>query len=213
VISHIDSLFQLVDFLGVFVGAISGGLMAVRDTRYKYDVVGVVGLAFATALGGGIARDIILQKGPPLAFVDVRYLVLALSGAFVAMIFAGRMRGRAERVMVLIDAAALGLFAVAGTTRALNAGLRPLPALLLGGVTAVGGGCLRDVLSGRTPRIFEGGQLYAIAAVLGSAAFLLSDRLGDTREVSTIIGTLCGFGVRSLAVMYDWQTRPVRSQD
>jgi len=213
VISHIDSLFLLVDFLGVFVGAISGGLMAVRDTRYKYDVVGVVGLAFATALGGGIARDIILQKGPPLAFVDVRYLVLAFAGAFVAMIFASRMGPGAGRVMVLIDAAALGLFAVAGTTRALNAGLRPFPALLLGGVTAVGGGCLRDVLSGRTPRIFEGGQLYAIAAIFGSAAFLLSDRLGDTREVSTIIGTCCGFGVRSLAVAYDWKTRPVRSED
>src|ERR1700756_1533103 len=86
----IDRLFQLIDFLGVFVGALGGALSAVRDTRYKYDLVGVTGLAFASALGGGITRDLILQKGPPLAFVDVRYLVAALAGAAAGLIFSAR---------------------------------------------------------------------------------------------------------------------------
>jgi uncharacterized membrane protein YeiH len=207
----IDQLFSWIDFLGVFVGGLGGALAAVRDTRYKYDLVGVFGLALASALGGGIARDIILQKGPPLAFVDVRYLLTALAGAFIGMVFASRIGKSAERVIVVVDAAALGLFAVAGSTRAINAGLRRLPAWLLGGITAVGGGSIRDVLSGRTPKIFERGELYAIAAAFGSAAFLICDAMKFSRSTSTLVGTLCGFGLRMLALRYNWQTKPVRT--
>lgn len=207
----IDELFSWIDFLGVFVGGLGGALAAVRDTRYKYDLVGVTGLALASALGGGIARDIILQQGPPLAFVDVRYLLTALAGALAGMIFAARIGKNTERLLIVVDAAALGLFAVAGSTRALNAGLRRLPALLLGGITAVGGGSIRDVLSGRTPKVFERGELYAIAAAFGSTAFLVSDALKFNRSISTLIGTLCGFGLRMLALRYNWQTRPVRA--
>ena len=86
----IDKLFSLIDFLGVFVGAFGGALAAVRDTRYKYDLVGVTGLALTSALGGGITRDLILQKGPPLAFADARYLITALAGAMIGMVFAQR---------------------------------------------------------------------------------------------------------------------------
>jgi uncharacterized membrane protein YeiH len=208
----IDQLFFLIDFLGVFVGALGGALAAVRDTRYKYDLVGVTGLALASALGGGITRDLILQQGPPLAFADVRYLITALAGAVAGMIFASRISKSTERAIIIIDAAALGLFAVSGSTRAINAGLRRLPALLLGGVTAVGGGSLRDVLSGRTPKIFERGELYAIAAVFGSAMFLFCDWVGLTREISTLAGTLGGFGLRLLALRFHWETRPLRSE-
>ena len=76
----IDRLFSLIDFLGVFVGALGGALAAVRDTRYRFDLVGVIGLALASALGGGITRDLILQQGPPLAFADPRYLLTAFAG-------------------------------------------------------------------------------------------------------------------------------------
>ena len=209
---HIDTLFLVIDFLGVFVGALGGALSAVRETRYKYDLVGVTGLAFASALGGGITRDLILQKGPPLAFVDVRYLMAALAGAAVGLVFASRVGRSTERVIVFIDAAALGLFAVAGSTRALEAGLQRLPAFLLGGVTAVGGGCVRDVLSGRTPKIFERGELYAIAAGFSAAMFLLCDWLHFSREISTTIGALCGFCLRLLALRFNWRTRPVRRE-
>jgi uncharacterized membrane protein YeiH len=176
----IDQLFFLIDFLGVFVGALGGALAAVRDTRYKYDLVGVTGLA--------------------------------LAGAVAGMIFASRIGKSTERAIIMIDAAALGLFAVSGSTRAINAGLRRLPALLLGGVTAVGGGSLRDVLSGRTPKIFERGELYAIAAVFGAAMFLFCDWIGLSRELSTLAGTLGGFGLRLLALRFHWETRPLRSE-
>src|SRR5258707_5238209 len=102
----IDTLFSLVDFLGVFVGAFGGALAAVRDTRYKYDLVGVTGLALASALGGGITRDLILQKGPPLAFADARYLITALAGAAVGMLVAQPIRQHTDPGSVLNVAAA-----------------------------------------------------------------------------------------------------------
>src|SRR5579871_841100 len=117
----IDTLFSLIDFLGVFMGALGGALAAVRDTRYKYDLVGVTGLAVASALGGGITRDLILQKGPPLAFVDARYLMAALAGAAIGMMFAHKIGKNTERAIIFVEAAALGLFSVSGSTRALNA--------------------------------------------------------------------------------------------
>jgi uncharacterized membrane protein YeiH len=209
----IDRLFSLIDFLGVFAGALGGALMAIRDMRYKYDLVGVTGLSLASALGGGITRDLILQQGPPLAFADPRYLMTALAGAVVGMVFASRIGKNTERVILIIDAAGLGLFAVAGSTRALNAGLGWLSAFLLGGVTAVGGGCVRDVLSGRTPKIFERGELYAIAAGFGAAMFLVCDWLHFSRETSTIVGAVSGFGLRLLALRFHWQTRQVRGEE
>jgi uncharacterized membrane protein YeiH len=197
----LNKLFFIIDFLAVFAGALGGALAAVRDTRYKYDLVGVTGLALAAALGGGITRDLVLQHGP----------MLALAGAVCGMVFASRVGRGTERAIILIDAAALGLFAVAGSTRALDARLGPLPALLLGGITAVGGGVIRDVLSGRTPRIFERGEIYAIAAGVAAAIFLVCDRIGLQRETSTILGSLCGFGLRLLALRFRWRTRAVRS--
>lgn len=209
---HLGTIFFVVEFLGVFVGALSGGLSAIRDTRYKYDLIGVFGLSFVTALGGGITRDIILQNGPPLAFQDIRYIPIALIGAAFAAAFEHRMGKGMDRAIDLTDAAALGLFAIAGTTRALNDGLTLLPSILLGLVTAVGGGSLRDVLGGRTPRVFERGQFYAIAALGGSATFLLCNATGAGRTWSTVAGTVSCFLLRILSVRFNWRTRPLRGR-
>lgn len=206
---HALTLFSIVDFSGVAVGAVGGALEARRHEQYHYDVVGVLGLAFLSALGGGITRDIILQHGPPLAFVDVRYLLVALAGGMVGVLFGSSAGPRTRRFMLTVDAAALGLFAVAGAIRALNADLSVLPALLLGVTTAVGGGSLRDVFMGRTPRIFERGEPYAIAATIAVVAFLLVDFLGFSRTDSTATGAGVGFLVRVLALQFGWRTRRV----
>ena len=208
----IDKLFSLIDFMGVFFGALGGALAAVRDTRYKYDLVGVTGLAMVSALGGGITRDLVLQRGAPLAFADSRYLMTALAGAAMGMLFARHAGRNTERVIIFMDAVALGLFAVAGSTRAIHSGLGWLPALLLGVTTAVGGGSIRDVLSGRTPKIFERGELYAIPAALGAAAFLACDALHLPRQIATAVGVLSGFGLRVLAMRFHWETRPIRTE-
>lgn len=206
------SLFLLLDFLGVFAGALGGGLEAMRNEKYDYDFIGVLGLAMTSALGGGITRDILLQKGPPLAFQDVRYLPTALAGALIALAFRGHIGPRTRSAIVWIDAAAIGFFAVAGSTRAIDAHMSVLPAVILGALTAVGGGAIRDVLSGRTPQVFESGQPYAIAAVLASASFLLCNSVALPRVTSTTIGLGVGFLVRMLALRFNLKTRSMRER-
>jgi len=203
------TLFSLIDFLGVAVAAIGGALEAKRNTTYKYDLVGVLGLGLVSALGGGITRDILIQHGPPLAFIDVRYLIAAFAGACLGLIFGSRLHRRVEGFLVAVDAAALALFAVSGATRALNSGLTFMPALLLGVTTAVGGGALRDVFSGHTPRIFESGQLYALIALFAAIVFLSLERAGFTPTAATWIAVSAGFSFRLLSLRFRWQTRAV----
>lgn len=204
------SLFSAIDFLGVITGAFGGALAARRNATYQYDLVGVLGLGLVSALGGGIARDVLIQHGPPLALVDVRYLYAAFFGALLGL-FLGRSVGSvAQRILLIVDAAALALFAVAGATRALDSGLLWLPALLLGCVTAVDGGSLRDVRTGRTPRVFERGELYATVAAAASAVFLVCNAAGVSRSVATGMGVGIGFFFRLLALRFRWETGAIR---
>ena len=205
-----SSIFSLIDFAGVLAGAMGGALAARRDARYDFDFVGVIGLGLISALGGGITRDILLQHGPPLAFTDIRYLLIALGGGLLGLLCgSGRRLGQ---LLILVDAAAVGLFAVAGSTRAMAAGLSFLPAVLMGIITAVGGGSLRDVFSGRTPKVFERGEPYALIAAAVSVLFLVCDHWMGNAKVSTAIGVAAGFVVRVLALRFQWRTKAVRSQ-
>ncbi|MGA7920764.1 MAG: TRIC cation channel family protein [Candidatus Acidiferrales bacterium] len=204
------SLFSIIDFLGVVAGALGGALAARHNERYDYDIVGLFGLALVSALGGGITRDVLIERGPPLAFVDVRYLYAAIGGAFLGFAFGSRLGSKTKRILIFVDAAALALFAVSGATRALNSNLSILPALVLGVVTAVGGGSLRDVLSGTTPRVFERGELYAIVAAISASVFLACDYAGLPRIISTSFGIGFGFLFRLVSLHFGWQTKSVR---
>ncbi|MGD0941662.1 MAG: TRIC cation channel family protein [Terracidiphilus sp.] len=205
-----SSLFTLIDFAGVFAGAIGGALEAKQNRTYQFDFVGVIGLGFISALGGGITRDILLQHGPPLAFTDIRYLIIALAGGLLGLL-CGSTPGRTlGRLLILIDAAALGFFSVAGSTRALAAGLSFLPAMLMGIITAVGGGSLRDVFSGRTPKVFERGEPYALVAAIVSLLFLVTDQWTGNAKLSTSLGVAAGFVIRVLALRFKWRTRAAR---
>jgi uncharacterized membrane protein YeiH len=205
-----SSLFSLIDFGGVFAGAMAGALEAKRNRTYQFDFVGVIGLGFISALGGGIARDVLLQHGPPLAFTDVRYLLIALTGGFIGLLCGSSPGPKLAKLLILVDAAALGFFAVAGSTRALAAGFSFLPAMLMGIITAVGGGSLRDVFSGRTPKVFERGEPYALVAALAATVFLICDRLSGNVTLSTSIGLATGFVFRILALRFNWKTGPAR---
>jgi len=211
--SHVvtTGLFRLLDYSGVLVGALGGALAARSDTKFNFDYVGVLGLGMISGVGGGIARDTLLQNGLPLALDNPMYLYLALSGALLGMLFGGSGVGpRTRRTLLVIDALGLGFFAIAGATRAQAAGLGMLPCLLLGVMTAVGGGSLRDVFSGRTPGVFERGEPYATAAGLSATLFLLLLHFGVPTSVATPIGVVAGFLMRLLGVRFKWRTRAMR---
>jgi len=204
------TVFSVVEFSGVAAGALAGALEARRNRTYHYDLVGVLGLAIVTALGGGISRDILIQKGPPLAFLDIRYLLVTLGAGFAALLFSTRAESRMARYIWAADATSLGLFSVAGASRALNAGLPILTALILGIITAIGGGSLRDVLMGRTPRVFERGEPYTLAALLAVLVLLAGDWFGLDRSISTAAGALSGLVLKLLAARFQWKTPTMR---
>jgi uncharacterized membrane protein YeiH len=205
-----SSLFSLIDFAGVFAGAVGGALEAKQNRTYQFDFVGVIGLGLISALGGGITRDILLQHGPPLAFTDIRYLLIALAGGLLGLLCGSTPGPKLSKLLIVVDAAALGFFAVAGSTRALSAGFSFVPALLMGITTAVGGGSLRDVFSGRTPKVFERGEPYALVAALAATVFLICNRLSGNVTLSTSVGLATGFLFRLLALHFNWKTRPAR---
>jgi uncharacterized membrane protein YeiH len=204
------SIFSIIDFLAVCAGALGGAAESARDDRQRFDIVGVVGLGLVAALGGGITRDVLLARGTPLALMDVRYLGFAFAGAFLGILL-HRQFNRIAFPLVVIDAAALGLYAVAGSTRATDAGLGLLPALLLGAITAAGGGAWKDVFAGRTPRVLQPGQPYVLVALTASAVYLWSRYNLMDETWSTVAGCLTGFILRMAVVRFGWITSPIGS--
>lgn len=192
------------DLVGISVFAISGALVAVRK---ELDVVGVVVLATVTGLGGGLIRDVLIGDVPPPGLADWRYLVVPIAAGLVTFWFHPTL-GRMERVVNVFDAAGLGLFAVAGALKASEAGLGPLPAAILGMVTGVGGGMLRDVLAGRVPVILRRGELYAIPALAGASVAVTGHELGLENAAIAWPAALLTIGWRLLAMRRGW-TAPV----
>jgi uncharacterized membrane protein YeiH len=165
------------DLVGTFAFALNGALTAVRAVHV--DVVGVVTLGMITAVGGGIIRDVLLGALPPATFVDWRYLAVAAAGGLIAFLFS-RGLTRFTRVIDVLDAAGLSLFAVTGAGKALELGVGPVQAIILGTVTGVGGGTVRDVLIRRVPSVLSSG-LYAIPALVGAAVAVLAATSGLNR--------------------------------
>jgi uncharacterized membrane protein YeiH len=191
-------VFLALDLTGVFAFALNGALTAVQAV--KLDIVGVVTLGMITALGGGILRDIVLGSLPPATFSDWRYLTVAASGGLVAFVF-GRRLERLSTPITILDAAGLSLFAVTGALKALgfDAGLGQ--AVILGAVTAVGGGTVRDVLIGRIPVVLRS-ELYAIPALLGALLLVTGAELGASELAAALGGAALCFGVRMLGVRF-----------
>lgn len=186
------------DLAGIFVSALGGALLAVR---HKLDVFGVFVLAIVTGLAGGMARDMLIGATPVAALANPLYLPSALAAATVVF-FGHRLIERASQPVMLFDAMALGFFAVAGARKALTYGIDPFPAVLLGVLTAVGGGALRDVLLAEVPRVLKVGELYALAAMLGAAVVVVGDALGLPSAPVGIVGALATFALRMVSVRF-----------
>ncbi len=193
------ALLLALDLTGVFAFAVNGALTALRVARL--DIVGVVTLGMITALGGGILRDVLIDDLPPATFNDWRYLAVAATGGLIAFV-AGRHLDRLATPITVLDAAGLSLFAVTGAGKAVQLGLGPTQAVILGAVTGVGGGTLRDVLVRQIPSVLSSG-LYAIPALLGAATIVVFIGL-DVRGPATLVAAaaLC-FGIRMIGVHFD----------
>jgi uncharacterized membrane protein YeiH len=191
------TLILVLNLAGTFVFGLSGGLAAVRA---QLDLFGVVVLAAVVGLAGGITRDVLIGT-PPATFRDWRYLAAA-AAAGVVCFFAGRMLERAERSVMVFDALGLGLFAVTGATKALQFGLGPVQAVLLGAITGVGGGMLRDVLLREVPTVLREG-LYAVPALLGAAVLAAAQQAGSTSPVFPVLGVVVCVVVRLFGLRYD----------
>jgi uncharacterized membrane protein YeiH len=176
----------VLDLAGTFAFALNGALTAVRTAHL--DIVGVITLGMITAVGGGIIRDVLLGALPPATFVDWRYLAVAAAGGLIAFLFS-RWLTRVRNPIDMLDAAGLSLFAVTGAGKALELGVGPAQAIILGAVTGVGGGTLRDVLIRRVPSVLNSG-LYAIPALVGAALFVVADKVGfqDVLGVPVALG-------------------------
>lgn len=201
--------FHFFEIAAITLGALGGVLALRRERRSPFDVIGLLGLGLISGVGGGVVRDVLLGDGPPLALLHPSYLAYALTGAAIAILFGQSVGPRTMATMNVVDALALALFTVAGSTRAMSFGLGFLPCLVLGVTTAVGGGALRDLFSGRAPATFKEGELYALVSTVAAAMFLGVQHLGVPVNRAAIIGTVVGFGLRLLAMRFGWRTRAV----
>jgi uncharacterized membrane protein YeiH len=191
------------DLAATFLFAATGALAA---TRKRYDVVGIMVLAFVTGLGGALIRDTLLQRGTPPILQDGRYLVAVVAGGTAGTAF-GRHFHRLRLLIVLADAAALGIYGVVGTQKSLVAGLPFIAAMLVGVANAVGGSVLRDVLSREEPLLFKPGEFYALAALAGVAAFVaIAAGVGVAAERAAVVAIAVTFVTRMLSIRMRWRT-------
>jgi uncharacterized membrane protein YeiH len=195
----VTHLFYALDLTGVFANALLGGVIARRE---RLDPVGFAALAVMSGLGGGLIRDTLLQHGTPVALTHPAYLLIAFSGA--ALTFLVRVEGRTwDRFWPYVDALALGCWAAAGAQKTLDVGLGWVAAILLGTITAVGGGAVRDVVLRRVPGVLGGNTLYATCAVAGSATLVVLYDRGYPTEGS-LAALVVGAGLCLLARRRRW---------
>ena len=187
------------DLIGVAVFAASGASAAIAK---RLDLFGVGFVGFVAALGGGILRDLVIDAVPPLAFADWRYAVTAVL-ASVAVFWLHPQLSRLRRTVLLLDAAGLGLFTVTGTLKALNAGVPPVGACLVGMLTAIGGGLARDLLTGEIPVVLQR-DIYAVAALGGAILVTVLHGWGLAGPLATVAAAMLITGVRLLALYRRW---------
>ena len=196
---RLDNLVLAIDLIGTALFAAEGAATAMRA---HLDILGVLTLAFVTAIGGGLIRDLLLGAVPPGSIRDWRYA--AVSFVVGATVFTFRLSPAESNVLfVTLDAAGLSFFAVAGATKALEYGLHPLLAVMMGGITGVGGGTIRDLLINRVPRVLQS-DVYASAALLGSLATVLLLKTRLRPWLANLGGIVLCFATRMVAVRYGW---------
>lgn len=193
------TLLLILDLIGTFVFALSG---AIAGVKRRLDLFGVLVLAFAAGNAGGITRDVLIGATPPAALSDWRYLgVSVLAG--VLTFWRSSVIDRVWNPVLVFDGAGLALFAVSGAQKALAYGLNPVMAALLGMLTGIGGGMMRDVLLAEIPTVLRA-DLYAVAALAGAVVVVVGDTLRLPSALVTSAGAILCFGLRLAAIRRGW---------
>jgi uncharacterized membrane protein YeiH len=195
-----DKLLYICDLAGTFLFAVEGATAAVYG---GLDLLGVLVLAFVTALGGGTMRDLLIGDTPPASLRNWRYPATAFCGGAIVFVLHHYLKTLPPNLLLTLDAAALALFAVAGTEKALEFKLHPLIAVMMGTLTGVGGGTLAAVLLAQIPRVLRA-DVYGSAAILGSIVLVLCRRAGVPRTWAAVAGGLACFALRMAAVLNHW---------
>ena len=203
VMPSLSGTLLVLELVGTFVFALSG---ATAGRRHRLDLFGVLVLSFATATAGGITRDVLIGAVPPAAFRDWRYLGISMLAGFAMFLWSPRPehQRRLRNFVLTFDAAGLALFAVSGTQKALGYGLDPIMAALLGMLTGIGGGMLRDVLVSDIPAVLHS-DLYAVAALAGAIVVVVGHALNAPAAPSAVAGAACCFGLRLVALWRGWR--------
>jgi uncharacterized membrane protein YeiH len=202
-VTHV--LLMVLDLGGTFVFAISGAVAAVKR---RLDIFGILVLAFAAGNAGGITRDVLIGATPPAAMDDWKYLGVSVLAGFIVF-FWYPLLARLSNPVLWFDAIGLAFFAVAGSQKALAYGLNPVMAALLGMVTGIGGGMLRDVLVNQIPTVLRA-DLYALAALAGAAAAVGGHLLALPPVAAAVVGGILCFALRYMAIEHGWHLPAAR---
>ncbi|HMG37334.1 MAG TPA: TRIC cation channel family protein [Blastocatellia bacterium] len=195
-----DQLLLVIDLAGTFVFAAEGAIAAIAG---QLDFFGIMVLSFATALGGGIIRDVLIGAIPPAALRENRYAISAFIGGAVVFFlhqFVPRVPGP---LIITLDAAGLSLFAMAGTAKAIERKINSFIAVLMGTITGVGGGTVRDIFLARVPAVLQV-DIYAVAAMAGAAVMVTGLKRGYSRTLMMTIGGIVCFLLRVVSVWQHW---------
>jgi uncharacterized membrane protein YeiH len=193
----VNELLLVLDLAGTFVFALSGAMAGVK---HQLDLFGILVLSFAAATAGGITRDVLIGAVPPAAIDDWRYIVISLFAGLLAFGWHSTI-SRFWSPVLIFDAAGLGLFAVSGALKALDFSLNPVAAVLLGGLTGIGGGMVRDVLVAESPTVLRA-ELYAVAALAGASMVVIGSLLQLPSTPVAVAGAAVCFGLRLGAIWH-----------
>jgi uncharacterized membrane protein YeiH len=192
-------LIAVVDAIGTFVFALSGGLLGVQK---RLDLFGVLFLSFVAAVAGGMLRDVLIGAIPPVAMTEIRYFVIAIAGGLITFYLYPRVVFL-ERPILLFDAVGLGLFAVIGAQKAIDYGINPVMAAILGMLSGIGGGMMRDVLAGDIPFVLRS-DFYALAALAGGAIVAIGYAAQAPFFYPMVLGAATCIVLRLMAIYHGW---------
>jgi uncharacterized membrane protein YeiH len=192
-----DELLLILTYIAVIASSVSGALEA---RKHQMDIVGATTIAFVNAFGGGTLRDIMLGR-TPVFWVNDPWLTVT---TFLFAVFAFyRLETFSKRLLIIADAIGLGIFSILGATYALQLNISPIVAILMGVVTGVFGGVLRDVLSNRIPNVFrQSTELYATCSFIGTSVYIALNQLHFNALPIALVGAAIIFAMRLLAVRF-----------